>query len=513
MTYVNKNLGDLIDHAQSLDNTAIIDLRDPARPRQYSHRQIDLLAGGVAQYLTTAGYPRGTAIGIASLNRAEYIAAYFGIMRAGLLAVPLNIKLPQETLEYLINDASMPFVFVDAERHTLLQNCIPLVDFDDTGANGFSQLIQPQTFATVIPAEGELAMMLYTSGSTGRPKGVPLTHQGQLWALAATRLGGVEPDGAQEHYLVAQPLFHMNGLFLTKRAFAANALLVVLPAFHLHDYIDALSRYRINIVAAVPTMFARLIRDPALLAGHDFSALKKLMLGSAPMSLSLLARIQARFPQTLIGHGYGTTEAGPAIFGPHPQGLPTPPLSLGYPLAVGEVELVGPEAPNEGVLRMRNPAVTPGYYRLPEKSAQVLDDGWYYSGDVMRRDSNGFYYFVGRADDMFVCAGENIYPVEVEKTLETHPQVRQACVVPLPDEERSQVPVAFVVLQPGSQVSVDELKQHVLQRAPAYQHPRRIAFLHELPWAGTNKVDRNALLLRARELEQQQRWGEAELQV
>lgn len=506
MTAVVNNLGDLIDRQQDLDRPAIIDLRDQDRPRQYSHREIDLLAGGVAHWLQQRGLPRGSAIAIASLNRAEYLIAYFGIMRAGMVAVPLNIKLPTDALHYLLQDAQSRLAFVDGERYDQLAGLVTLVNFDESGEQGFARQIQPRAFASVDAAADEVAMMLYTSGSTGRPKGVPLTHSGHRWALQATRFGGVEPDGPQERYLVAQPLFHMNGLFLSKRVFAANGLLVMLPSFTVDSYLHALASWRINIVTAVPTMFARLLRDGSRLQQYDFSALKKVMLGSAPMTLGLLDRIKAALPGVVISHGYGTTEAGPAIFGPHPEGIPTPPLSLGYPLAQGEVELVGDEAPEKGVLRMRNPGVTPGYHRLPEKSAQVLQDGWYYSGDVMRRDAQGFYWFVGRADDMFVTSGENIYPVEVEKTLEAHPLVRQACVVPLPDEERSQVPVAFVVLQPGEQLSAEALKAFALEKAPAYQYPRRIAFVSELPWAGTNKVDRNQLITYARELEQHNRW-------
>jgi acyl-CoA synthetase (AMP-forming)/AMP-acid ligase II len=131
------------------------------------------------------------------------------------------------------------------------------------------------------------------------------------------------------------------------------------------------------------------------------------------------------------------------------------------------------------VLLMRNPALLSGYHNLPEKSAQVLQNGWYYSGDVMRRDADGFYYFIGRADDMFVCAGENIYPVEVEKLLEKHPDVAQCSVVPLPDEERAQVPVAFVVRREGASVDAETLKQHALANGPAYQHPRRVCFVQE----------------------------------
>ncbi|WP_034914608.1 MULTISPECIES: class I adenylate-forming enzyme family protein [Erwinia] len=498
-----KNLGDLIDRHLPLERTAIVDLRDPLQPKEYSHREIDELAGGVAHFLLAQGFDRGTTIAIAALNRAEYIAVYFGIMRAGMVAVPLNIKVPRETLHYLVKDAGIRLAFVDEERYEALNAVVPTINFDRR--EEFAQTVQPQAWAGVQPQPDELAMILYTSGSTGRPKGVPLTHAGQRWALEVTQLG-VEADGPQQRYLVAQPLFHMNGLFFVKRVFAANGLLVVLPFFNTERYLDALSTWRINVVTAVPTMFARLLRDHRLLEAHDFSALKRVMLGSAPMTHGLLTRIKTAFPGVVITHGYGTTEAGPAVFGPHPAGIPTPPLSLGYPLAQGEIELTGSDAPGQGVLRMRNPAVTPGYHQLPQKSAAVLNDGWYDSGDIMRRDEQGFYYFVGRADDMFVCSGENIYPAEVEKTLESHPQVRHACVVPLPDEERSQVPVAFVVPEPDSTLSAEALKQHALAHAPAYQHPRRIAFVAELPWAGTNKIDRQALLRQAVELEARSGW-------
>lgn len=505
MTHRWHNLGDLIDHAIDAHALAITDLRNPSQPVTYTHAEIDRLAGGVATALLARGLTPGTHVAIASLNRAEFLIAYFGIMRAGLVAVPINIKQSSDVLDYVLADANVALAFVDGQHRARLAARVPVIDFDDAGPDGFAAQIRPTTFETVHPPRDTVAQMLYTSGSTGRPKGVPLTHDGQLWALAATYVKPVDPGS--ERYLLAQPLFHMNGLFMAKRAFSVNGSLVILPSFDAQTYADAIDHYRITVLAAVPTMFARLVRDPATLAGRDVSSLQRVMLGSAPMSVALFERIQAAFPTTRITHGYGTTEAGPSIFGPHPDGIATPPLALGYPLSPDAVKLVdGPDA-DYGVLCMRNPAVMHGYHGLPEKSAQVLDDGWYYSGDVMRRDDDGFFHFVGRADDMFVCAGENIYPVEVEKLLEAHPQVRQASVVPLPDEERAAVPVAFVVREPGSTLSVDALKQYALANGPAYQHPRRIAFVAELPWAGTNKVDRHALLQQARAFEASHGWS------
>jgi long-chain acyl-CoA synthetase len=149
----------------------------------------------------------------------------------------------------------------------------------------------------------------------------------------------------------------------------------------------------------------------------------------------------------------------------------------------------------EGVLQMRCPALMTRYHKLPDATRKVMTpDGYYISGDVFRRDAEGFYYFVGRADDMFVSGGENIYPGEVEALLERHPAIQQACVVAIPDEIKGQKPVAFVVRVPGAAIGEQEVKDYALAHAPAYQHPRRVWFLDELPLAGTNKIDRKALV-------------------
>lgn len=497
------NLGDLIDRNGNLDKEAIVDLALPAGPRIYTHRQIDRLANGVANYLSARGLPRGAHVAIASFNRAEYVIAYFGIMRAGFIAVPVNIKVPRETVDYVMDDAAVALAFVDAANRALVRDGIQVIDFDDTGPDGFAAVITPGEFTSVAAEPDEVGQMLYTSGSTGRPKGVPLSHYGQLWALA-TRTSGALNEA--ERYVIAQPLFHMNGLFAMKTIFATNASVVLLPSFETRSYIEAIANYRVSAAGAVPTMWARVVKETELLARNDIASIRRLMLGSAPMTMALWDKIKQVLPNVVISIGYGTTEAGPAVFGPHPNGIPTPPLALGYPIALDNVKLVN-GSENEGVLLMRNPALMDHYHHLPEQTAKAISDGWYYSGDVMRRDDNGFYYFVGRADDMFVCSGENIYPGEVEKLLERHPQVQQAAVVPLPDEERSQVPVAFIVTRVDARPSAEEIRKFTIANGPAYQHPRRIEFVNELPWAGTNKIDRKALIARARSLEAAQGWS------
>ena len=186
---------------------------------------------------------------------------------------------------------------------------------------------------------------------------------------------------------------------------------------------------------------------------------------------------------------------GPVVFGPHPKGLPQPEMSVGYPHPKVELRLVDGDnrEAGQGVLEMKCPAVMNGYYNRPLVKPPFTTDGFYVTGDVFRRDEEGFHYFVGRTDDMFVSGGENIYPADVERMLERHPDIAQAAVVPIDDEIKGQKPVAFVVPKPGRSPSEGEIKRFALANAPAYAHPRFVWFTEELPLASTNKVDRGAL--------------------
>jgi len=250
----------------------------------------------------------------------------------------------------------------------------------------------------------------------------------------------------------------------------------------------------------VPTMIAMMLRERDRMAAADFSSVQIVRVGSAPLSEQLIQQIHQAFPRARIAHGYGTTEAGPVVFGPHPDGLPQTPLSVGAAHPAVDLRLMrdGIMVRDEGVLEMRCPAVMNGYHKLPEVTRKAMTpDGYYITGDVFRRDADGFHFFVGRADDMFVCGGENIYPGEVESLLERHPDVNQACVVPVPDELKAHKPVAFVVARPGAAVNEEAIRQFALANAPAYQHPRRVWFLDQLPLASTNKIDRKQLIERA----------------
>jgi long-chain acyl-CoA synthetase len=191
---------------------------------------------------------------------------------------------------------------------------------------------------------------------------------------------------------------------------------------------------------------------------------------------------------------YGITEGGPIMLGwYHPDGHIRPVDSVGYPISGCEFRFEGGVDESQGELVVRNPGVAIGYYNLPELSKERFSDGWFRTGDIMRQDAEGWFYFIGRVDDMFVSGGENIYPGEVETLLESHPEVVQAVILPFPHTTKGEVPYAFVVKEAGSDLSEKDLKTFTIDNGPAYAHPRKVIFLPDLPLTGTNKIDRSAL--------------------
>jgi len=469
------------------EGVAIIDLSRPGTAREISYAELDAQCDAVAAGLAARGLARGARVGILALNRPEYIGALYGTMRAGAVPVPLNIKLPAQALDFIARDAGLSLLFVDAPHRKVAPD-VPAVDFDAD----YADFLKPGPFQTVEPAPEDICLQPYTSGSTGRPKGVLLTHAGQAWQIDA--LARARRMDHEDRVLVAAPLYHKNALVWTKVCMAAGASIVLLARFDQRRFVDAIGRYRVTRLSGVPTMFHLILADPAL-AATDKSSVRFIGVGSAPASPALFEALQRAFPNSTATNGYGVTEAGPVMFANHPEGKPRPATSIGYPLEGCEIRL--DPGPDVGVLLTRNPGVMAAYHNLPEETAQRLKDGWFDTGDVCRRDADGFYYFVGRTDDMFVCGGENVYPGDVEGTLERHPDILQAAVLPVDHALKGQVPVAFVVPRPGAGVTEQAVKEWALAHGPAYQHPRRVFLIPELPLAGTNKIDRAALRARA----------------
>ncbi len=490
------NLGCIFSDHLGQNRKALIDLAE-GQERTLTFDELDHLANGVARGLRKHNLKPGDRVGVLALNRLEYLAVFFGAMRSGLVPAPINIKLSPDMISYILEDAGCKLIFAEAEFAHLTPKTIPIVHF----GKEFDDFVDFGRFDPFKPAADTVALQPYTSGSTGKPKGVLLSHSGQMWG--PTTANWAKPEST---FLVAAPLYHKNALMVTKTAFAKGARIVLMPRFDAKTYIQAIEDYRPETISGVPAMISMLMLEKSALKDTDLTSVREVSMGSALAAPLLIRQVQETFNNPKITIQYGVTEGGPRMFGDHPDSIPRPIGSCGYPLSGGETKLVenpknpiDPGGPLTGELWVRNPGVMLGYHNLAEATAAKLPgDGWFRTGDILRRDSDGFYWFVSRMDDMFNCGGENVYPAEVEAILEKHPAVAQSAVVSVPHKVKGEAPVAFVVLASENAASEDDLRRFALENGPAYAHPRMVFFIDALPLASTNKIDRKSLESKAR---------------
>ena len=482
------------------DRIAIIDLASD-KPRQVTYRDLEDRLDRVARLLRDSNLQPADRLAMSVGNRFEFVEIFFGAMRAGIVPVPLNTKLGPETLDYVMRDAECVAAVVEESANPHVAPIAEamacktrlLLDGHRPGWRNYGEALEatPARFEPARLQDDHPSFQPYTSGSTGRPKGVVLTHAGQCWWIRC--LQKYWPGQPENRALAAVPLYHKNAMAgAIKPMLSWGGSVVLLPNFEPRRFLQTLSEYRCTHAGAVPAVFTLLLQERDLIETLDFSALKSIKIGSAPTPKELLDAVEAAFG-VAASESYGLTEGGPVMIGTPIDGRVPPHGSCGVAWPEGEVKLVdanGVENPQYGELWVRNPGVTPGYWKLPEVNRQRLMDGWLSTGDVFSKDEEGFFYFRGRTDDMFNSGGENVYPLEIENMLLRNPAVAEASVVPIPHRIKGEVPVAMVVKAKGREISEEELKQFCLSIGPAYAHPRRIIFVEELPLNGPGKIDR-----------------------
>jgi len=499
------NLG-YFSHQAALENpdgVAIFDLsHEPARKVTYGEMEGRL--NRVAAMLTAQGLQPGDRIAMCVGNRFEFVEIMYGMMRAGIVPVPLNTKLSAEVLTYTLEDSGCRGAIIEPGTNKFVAQVVESLGLPIRYAFGpspdgwqdyESALMAADPDFTPPEITGDhLSFLPYTSGSTGKPKGVALTHEGQLWWVRTVQR--YWPSTPETRVLAAMPLYHKNAMAgAIKPMLHAGGSVVLLPNFEPERFVRTLSDYKCTRSGGVPAAFSMMLRHRDLIESLDFSALQALVIGSAPVTKELADQIEDAFGVT-VGESYGLTEGGPVMLGPPFDGGPVPHGSCGVAWPEGEVKLVGDDGETHdsyGELWVRNPGVTPGYYGLPDVNAARLQGGWLRTGDLFHRDKDGFYYFKGRTDDMFNSGGENIYPKEVENLLLSHPAVVDACVVPVPHAIKGDVPVALVMVTGDGQVTADELKTYCLENGPAYAHPRKVDFTDQIPLNGAGKNDRTVV--------------------
>lgn len=485
------------------EHTAIVDLWDERR-RVFSYAELERRTQALGALMQSLGARPGERVAVLVGNRNEYLEAFYGVMRAGLVAVPLNVRQSEANLEFMLRDCGATGVILDSAACPPGRTLVERIGFKHrvwldgappAGWVPFDATIN-ETLPALVPALSPdgIAFQPYTAGSTGKPKGARLTHAGMLWSIRTTE--DRWPTDPKEVGLVAVPLFHKNAMRGTiKPNLFAGAKAVLMPRYEPRAFLQALAAERATFCGGVPAIFSIILQHEDLIRSLDFSALKLFVIGSAVVPPELVRNLAKLFPGAKVKESYGLTEAGGPLRAPT-DGRSTPAGSAGVIGEGYEVKLVdanGRDNVTEGELWTRSPCVTDGYHNRPDLTRERIVEGWLRTGDLFRVDENGYFFFRGRVDDMFSCGGENIYPREVESLLLNHAGVTDACVVALPHAVKGFVPGAMVVLRPGTSTTAEILKQYTLANGPAYAHPRRIAIVAEIPLNATGKPDRNQI--------------------
>jgi long-chain acyl-CoA synthetase len=482
-----------------------------------SYAQTDAMANQVANLLVSRGIRPGDKVALSCPNLPFFPVIYYGILKAGAVVVPLNVLLKGREIAYHLGDADAKAYFCfqgtpdlamaaegkkgvdDASgcEHFFVVMADPSAPSSVEGAETLGQALQGQSpeFESVSTAETDTAVILYTSGTTGQPKGAELSHSNLVMnAVTSNRLFGADP-AFHERHLVTLPLFHSFGSTVQMNAgFSVGSTLVLLPRFDAAQAVALLDKEQITFFAGVPTMWWGLLQ-----ALNDDVDVKKIadnlriaVSGGASLPVEIIKQVKERFGVQVL-EGYGLSETSPVATFSDPGRDPRP-GSIGIPIWGVECKLIDPEwnevkgTDEVGEIAIRGHNIMKGYYDRPEATAEVMRDGWFRSGDLARRDEDGFYYIVDRAKDMIIRGGFNVYPREVEEVLMTHPDVSLAAVVGVPHDSHGEEIKAFVILNEGASTTGQELVEWSKEQMAAYKYPRMVEIADQLPMTATGKI-------------------------
>jgi long-chain acyl-CoA synthetase len=474
-----------------------------------SYAELDELSDRFAAGLRREGIRPTKAVALQLPNLPEFLVAYFGILKAGSVVVPLNVMLKAPEVAYHLANSEAQALITWAGISAEAAKGAAGAGLDRiwvVGASGspewgrsFDELLGGEQPATPIFEQtqpGDTAAIVYTSGTTGRPKGAELSHF-QLYMNAETpgRLFGIRNDDV---VIVALPLFHVFGLSSELNVCVRfGATMSLVPRFDVTKVLEVIQRDRVTIFEGVPTMYIALLNHPQL-DDYDLSSLRVGVSGGAAIPAEVIDEFEAKFGFVIL-EGYGMSEtASTTTFNVSAEERKI--YSVGKPIWGVEVEIWseqgeplprGPEHVGELVVRGVN---TPnGYYKNPEATAEAFAGGWFHTGDLGWRDDDGFLFIVDRKKDLIIRGGYNVYPREVEEVLYSHPSVAEAAVVGVPHQLLGEEIKAYVELKAGFEATEDEIIAYVKVRLAAYKYPRTVEFRDQLPKGATGKILKESL--------------------
>ncbi|HLK33180.1 MAG TPA: long-chain-fatty-acid--CoA ligase [Terriglobales bacterium] len=491
--------------------------------QRFTYTQLAERTARLAGALREAGARAGDRIAFLSTNCHRLLEAYYGVLEAGCVLLPLNIRLAPQELAFVLNDSQPRFLFVEQQFLPLVEafrHAVPSIAafFLLDGAPQTAWLAE-RNYESLIAAsapfacdfmninEDSVAELFYTSGTSDSPKGVMLTHRNiYLHALAviisAQTSGSLSGktccDTVQLHTI---PLFHANGWGTAHSVTMVGGTHVMIHQFNPSEIFQLIERERVWSCSLVPTMAAALVNCPER-EKYDLSSLRCITIGGAASSPTLVRQVEEKLGCLCIS-GYGLTETSPVLaVSPQKPGLNwqgeqryAGQAMTGFAIPGVELRVVdaeGNDLPHDGAsvgeLVARGDMIMEGYWGRPDATEAAMQGGWFHTGDMAVMDENNYALIVDRKKDIIVSGGENISSLEVEKALAAHPNVYEAVVIPVPDDKWGEVPKALVTLKPGSQLTETELLEFCRSRLSHYKCPHSVEFFDSLPKTGTGKL-------------------------
>lgn len=464
------------------------------------YADVEARSAAFANTLVGLGVAVGDRVAVQADKSIDMLMLYLGCARAGAVFLPLNTAYTAHELDYFLRDAE-PALMVCAtgkrgaiEPMALAAGVDRVEDLDDHGTGSLSRLADaaPTTFATVERAPGDLAAILYTSGTTGRAKGAMLSHDNLLSnALVLVDYWRFTSDDVLLHAL---PIFHTHGLFVaTNVVLLAGASMLFVPQFDAATMIDLLPRA--TTMMGVPTFYIRLLGEAAF-TRDLVTGMRLFVSGSAPLSADIHREFRERTGHAILER-YGMTETNMNTSNPYDGDRIAG--TVGLPLPGVDVRIAEPEtgailrAETVGVIEVRGPNVFGGYWRMPEKTASEFHDGWFVTGDLGLIDARGYVSIVGRAKDLIISGGYNIYPAEVETVLDELEQVRESAVIGVPHADMGEGVVAVVVPREAGYADAGAVTEAIAPKLARFKQPRRIVFVDDLPKNSMGKVQKTVL--------------------
>ncbi len=453
--------------------------------RRYSYQELDAAVNRASRALSRYGVVRGERVALMSPNSDHFIIAYYALLKLGAIVVPANVRLAVPELTFQLSDSGARLLLYDQDLSTVARGAMAATGVSGlplSGDAGAQDLASAAVQESSEPPdaqveEGDDAQILYTSGTTGRPKGVLLDHHRVIWTAVNIVVGTGIREG--DRLLHVAPLYHSAelDLFLMGGTYLA-ATHVVLREFEPGIVLSTLEAERITAFFGVPTMYQFMLRDPRL-RQMDLSNWRVGMFGAAPMPPSVVAELAEALPHLMLYNLAGLTEMGPGGVFLGGEELRLHPASAGYPILNTESRVVDLNfedvAPGAvGELILRGETLMKGYWRNPEATAGVMRDGWLLTGDMATVDEDGRIALVDRKKDMIITGGMNVYSVEVENAVITHPAVADCAVIGMPHPEYGETVMAVVSLRPGASLDLEELREHCRPLIADYKIPRRL---------------------------------------